>query len=220
MHRSLPEIRVRIQHPDEPDAYPWWEFDTEDAAAVRECRRFPYTVQVFDDAGRLVGDLSNLVAGPGIEGTYRVGPWAIQDAAVAYYVIDCWTSACGIEPGSLFRFVGAVFQVLGAEHISLGYGDVGYATGYLICQATSGGPLIRISLLHATRRVLGLEAAKCVECGGWATHTLRTENPDPVPYEPEWECEHFCEPCGTVHVMTNRIKRLNGVLLKGILDAD
>lgn len=27
MRLSLPEIRVRIQHPDEPDAYPWWEFD-------------------------------------------------------------------------------------------------------------------------------------------------------------------------------------------------
>lgn len=179
MHRSLPEIRVRIQHPDEPDAYRWWEFDTEDAAAIRECRRFPYAVEVLDEAGQLVGDLSNLVAGPGVEGTYRVGPWAIQDAAVAYYTIDCWTPACGIEPGSLFRFVGAVFQVLGAEHISLGYGDIGYATGYLICQATSGGPPIRISLLHTTERVLALEAAKCAECGGWATHTLESGTPTP-----------------------------------------
>ncbi|MDQ1031256.1 hypothetical protein QF035_008838 [Streptomyces umbrinus] len=121
-------------------------------------------MEVTHEAGQLVGDLSNLVAGPGIEGTYRVGPWAIQDTAVAYYTIDCWTSACGIEPGSLFRFVGTVFEVLGAEHISLGYGDIGYATGYLIWQATSGGPLIRISLLHTTERVLALEAAKCAEC--------------------------------------------------------
>ncbi|WP_328689887.1 hypothetical protein OHA74_12335 [Streptomyces phaeochromogenes] len=163
------------------------------------------------------GDLSNLVAGPGIEGTYRVGPWPIQDAAVAYHTIDSWTSACGIEPGSLFRFVGAVFQVLGTQHISLGYSDIGYATGYLICRATSGGPLIRISLLHTTVRVLALEAAKCAECGGWATHTLESEDPDPGPYEPEGEREHFCEPCGISYVSTSRIKRLNGVLLKGIV---
>ncbi|WP_307527275.1 hypothetical protein [Streptomyces umbrinus] len=49
--------------------------------------------------------------------------------------------------------------------------------------------------------------------GNYAT----AHNPDPVPYEPEGEREHFCEPCGISYVSTNRIKRLNGVLLKGIV---
>ncbi|WP_434598173.1 hypothetical protein [Streptomyces sp. A5-4] len=218
MRRSLPEIRVRIQHADEPDAYPWWEFDTKDAAEIRECRKFPYIVEILDEAGRLLGDISNLVAGPGIEGTYR-SPWDIPDEAVAYYAVDCWTYACGIEPGTLFRLVGAVCRVIGAEHISQGYGDIGYATGFLICQDTGGHAPMRINMRHATEQVLELTAPKCAmpDCHAWATHTLESENPDPLPYEPEWECEHLCGPCGMDYVQTNRIKHLNGVLLKGIV---
>ncbi|MEU0214049.1 hypothetical protein ABZ281_02630 [Streptomyces sp. NPDC006265] len=216
MRRSLPEIRVRIQHPDEPDAYPWWEFDTEDAAEIRECRKFPYVVEILDGAGRLLGDLSNLVAGPGIEGTYR-SPWDITDNAVAYYATDCWTYACGIEPGVLFRLVGAVYQVLGFEHISQGYGDVGYATGFLICQDTGGHPPMRINIRNATDRVLELTAPKCstLDCRAWATHTLETYNPDPPPWESDRVREPVCEPCGTEYVNTNRIKRLNGTLTEG-----
>ncbi|MFJ8027826.1 hypothetical protein [Streptomyces sp. NPDC096311] len=155
MRQPLPEIRVRIQHPDEPDAYTWWDFDTEDAAAIRECRRFPYTVEIFDEAGQLLGDLSNLVAGPEIEGTYA-SPWDIPDAAVAYYAADCWTYACDIVPGTLFRLVGAIYRVIGAEHIDQGYSGIGYATGFLICQWTGGEAPVRINMRAARDRVLEL----------------------------------------------------------------
>ncbi|MFD7661292.1 hypothetical protein [Streptomyces sp. NPDC059788] len=155
MKLRLPEIRVRIMCPDEPEAMPWWEFDPKDAAEIRACRKYPYVVEVVDDAGRLLGDVSNLVAGPGIEGTYR-SPWEIPDTAVAYYAADCWTYACGIEAGTLFRLGGGLYRVLGAEHISEGYGGLGYATGLLICQDTCGGLRMRVNIRHATDHVLEL----------------------------------------------------------------
>ncbi|GHB91628.1 hypothetical protein GCM10010306_103540 [Streptomyces umbrinus] len=158
MRLSLPRARVRIQHPDEPDAYPWWDFEIEDAAEIRACRKFPYAVKILDEAGRLVGDISNLVAGPWDRGHLppHVGH---PDTAVAYHAADCWAYSCGIEPGNLFRFLRDVHRVIGAEHISQGYGDIGYATGFLICQDTEGLPPMRVCIEHATDRVLELTAA-------------------------------------------------------------
>ncbi|MEV7870156.1 hypothetical protein AB0P17_29615 [Streptomyces sp. NPDC088124] len=221
MRQPLPEIRVRIQHPDEPDAYPWWDFDAEDAAAIRDCRRFPYVVEVFDVAGRLLGEVPNLVTGPGIEGTYRT-PWDIPDAAVARYAADCWAYACGIEPGILFRFLSGIYRVIGPEHIDQGYSAIGYATGFLICQDTGGLPLMRIDPRHAADQVLELTASKCsaIGCRTWATHTLESDNPFVragygMPGEPARSREVMCEPCGTELVSTHRIQRRNGTLTKG-----
>ncbi|MDQ1031257.1 hypothetical protein QF035_008839 [Streptomyces umbrinus] len=73
---------------------------------------------------------------------------------------------------------------------------------------TAGRP--SSSLLTRFARTSGDDG---VDLGNYAT----AHNPDPVPYEPEGEREHFCEPCGISYVSTNRIKRLNGVLLKGIV---
>ncbi|MGW3273610.1 hypothetical protein ACWDFH_19370 [Streptomyces kronopolitis] len=165
MLRSLPKIRVRIQHPDEPDAIPWWDFETEDAAEIRECRQFPHIVEILDEAGQLLGDISNVVAGPGVEGTYA-GPWDIPDFFVAYYAADTWTYACGIEPGTLFRFAGAVYRVIGPEQIDHGYSTIGSATGYLLCLSTSGDALIRIHMRHATDRVLELTRGPANEVSG------------------------------------------------------
>ncbi|WP_030660802.1 hypothetical protein [Streptomyces rimosus] len=212
MRSSLPEIRVRIMRPDEPDAMPWWEFDPEDAAEIRACRKMPYAVEVIDAAGRLLGDVSNLVAGAGIEGTYR-SPREIPDRTVAYYATDCWTSACGIEPGTLFRLLGHHHRVLGYEQVDQEYGDIGYATGRLICQPTRGGRLVRVSISYATRQVRELTAPRCsaIGCFDWATHKLETDPCDPlvigrIP-------KPVCEPCGT-SFMTEHAQ-LNPTLTEG-----
>lgn len=153
MLRSLPEIRVRIMRPDEPDAMPWWEFDTKDATEIRECRRFPYIVEVIDAAGRVLGDVANLVAGLGIEGTYRT-PWEIADETVAYYAADCWAYSCGIEPGTTIHLGGWNWRVIHLEHVDQEYGSTGVATGYLVCQGTqSTRLLVRVPIDHARRQV-------------------------------------------------------------------
>ncbi|TLS44948.1 hypothetical protein FE633_17555 [Streptomyces montanus] len=218
MRQSLPEIRVRIQHPDEPDAYSWWDFDTEDATEILAGRRFPYVVEVVDEAGQLLGDVSNLVAGPGIEGTYR-SPWGIPDAAVAYYAVDCWTYACGIGTGTLFRFLSGIYRVISPEHIDQDY-SVGYATGFLICQETGGLSPMRICIEHAIDRVLELTAPKCsaIHCNAWATHVLETANPyyqagfrmvgEPTRREP------MCEPCGRSELDSNSAKYRKPTLTK------
>lgn len=218
MCRPLPEIRVRIMRPNEPDAQLWWTFDTEDAAEIRAGRKFPHVVEIVDTNGRVLDRLPNLVAGPGLEGTYRT-PWDIPDTAVAYYAADCWTYACGITPGTLIRLLGHHHRVLGYEHVDAGYGDLGYATGYLICQPARGGRPVRPNIQHTARQVLELTAPKCstIGCRDWATHTLWTDPCDPLAelVKPGRRRELVCEPCGQSYMRTNHVKLLNPALTEG-----
>ncbi|MEV1083459.1 hypothetical protein AB0I98_35465 [Streptomyces sp. NPDC050211] len=148
----LPEIRIRIQHPDEPDAYSWWDFTAEDAAEILAGRKFPYVAEIIDSAGRVLNDCSNLIAGPGMEGTYT-SPELIPDDALAYYATDHWVPECGIEAGALIHHGDQFLRVMGPEYTDQEYGSIGYATGFLFCQPTTGGSPVRIWAEDATHRV-------------------------------------------------------------------
>ncbi|NIY68101.1 hypothetical protein SMALB_6183 [Streptomyces malaysiensis] len=104
------------------------------------------------------------------------------------------------------------------ELVDQEYGDIGYATGNLICQPTSSGPITRVRVDDVSR-VLELTTPKCstLGCGAWATHTLETDNCDPLQdlLGVDGAQDPVCEPCGTEYVHTNRIKRLTGVLTEG-----
>ncbi|WP_327357748.1 hypothetical protein [Streptomyces sp. NBC_01304] len=142
MKSAQPRIRVRIQHPDEPDAYPLHEFLDEDAAAIRAGVKFPYIAEIIDADDKVLTDISNLVADPGHEGIY-MQPADIGDPWLAYYSADHWTSECGIQVGALARQRGLIYAVLGFHQVDHEYGDEGYNTGYLICRpATGGRPLL------------------------------------------------------------------------------
>ncbi|MGW0536329.1 hypothetical protein [Streptomyces sp. NPDC003032] len=130
-----PRIRVRVQFDEEPNAYPrdsdWW--DDKDAAEMRAGRLQVYVIDILDGAGEVIGDCPNRLAGPGHEGVYQ-RPAEIQDEGLAYSAADHWTPHFGIEPGDLVTFGRENLVMVNYEQVDHEYGDVGYNTGFILCQ--------------------------------------------------------------------------------------
>ncbi|MEV5264764.1 hypothetical protein [Streptomyces werraensis] len=218
---SLPEIWIGLSQ-DVDLAH----FEDEDAAAIRAGELAVYDIAIIEprtdenwDAPEdwvFLDSCGSYYGAPGHDNVYS-HPQRIGDEWLRYYATDMWMYRLGIRAGDLLLHQGQVHAVLGFECEPVERDPIGYATGHLVCRPAGGGAPVRVTPADPLRLVLELTAPKCstIGCHAWATHTLWTDNPDPVPYEPEREREPVCEPCGTEYTRTNRIKRLNGALTKG-----
>lgn len=221
MHVFLPEIWI-VPRPDADLK----DFDEKEAAAIRAGEIAVYDIAIIEprtdenwespEDWVFLDSCGNYYGAPGHDSVYS-DPQQIRDAWLRYYATDMWMYRLGIKPGELLLHQGQMYAVLGFECEPVELDPIGYATGYLVCRPAGGGSPVRMAPAESMRQVLELTAPKCstLGCHDWATHLLHTDNPDPLPDEPERESEPVCEPCGTQYIRTNRIKRLNGALTEG-----
>ncbi|MEV7952966.1 hypothetical protein [Streptomyces sp. NPDC088141] len=162
MRASLPEIWVRLR--SDADLK---EFTDEDAAAILAGELQAYVIAIIEarddenwnspDEWVFLDSCGNYVAPPGNDNIYP-DPRRIPDGYLRFYATDMWAYRLGIQPGSLFRYGGQVYVVMGLECEPFDLDPVGYATGHLVCRPTAGGAPVRMLPEDATRPVLELNA--------------------------------------------------------------